>query len=253
MESRYLRIAVGTVVITVLTCAAVIGVDWVWQAGASSQLVASTFGDPTIRVTASLPRGPGRAPIYKVSTPITPEELQQVLPGHVRHSEGWLYWRGDSALRPVEVMRRLNPGVSWRAADGQLGPVAPGPAFGIDTAGLPSAFTGSAASCASFGVYLQRGGRLTLLGIPDHRIVVEGSTKVIPAGKALLRLVHHAPGTTVLTPSVPLLPYRLTGARIVRPGPVTEVQLVAGVDPADPSRSRPVWVFRGVGEVPAAP
>lgn len=248
-----LRVAAGAVAGAVALTGAVIALDWVWQTGASSQLVARTFGDPTISIEAPLPPAPRYVLTYRTGEALATTDVSQVLPGRVRIQDGWLFWHGSSQLSAAQAMQRINPGVAWRADDNRLGPAPPGPAHGVATRGLSGAFTGTAVWSNSFGVYAQRQGRLVFLSIPAHRITTGPRVRVIPPGKALLRLIHHSPGTTVTPATVPLLPWRLTGDPIIRPAPIEEVKLVQSRDPGDPAGSRPMWVFGDAGEVPAVP
>lgn len=249
---RWVRLILATVTVTVWAFAALIGVDWLWHTVPGSTPVAAVVGDPRIQVRTTLPDPPPRAAIYRTATRITAEELQAVIPGEVRAHDGWLDWKGRSPLAAVTVMDRLNPGIPWRAHKGSIGPAPKDPAFGIDTAGMSSAFTGTDVVSTSFGYYRTNGGWLTYLSVPAHRIAQDRSVKLISATVALLDLHHHRSNSRLLSASVPLLPERWTaGDEIQQLGPITDVRLVHAQDPADPARSKPVWVFDPIGEVDA--
>lgn len=250
---RMLAVITTTLAVVAGTCAAIVGVDWLWHTAPSAAPVVAVLGDPHIRLATALPEAPNHAAIYRTGREYTDAEVLAVIPGKLTRMDGWLFWRGRVDASPRDVMRRLNPGIPWRAHKGHLGPAPDGDVHGITAAVLSSAFTGTEVQAASFGVYSRRNGRLDYLSIPDHRIVREGSVKVISAGKAFLDLSHHRANAAVVPVSVPLLPTRLTRVtRVSVPSPVTDVRLVQARDPDDLTISRPIWVFADVGEVTAA-
>lgn len=246
---RWGRLILTTLLVTTAVTAAVIGMDWVWHRAPGSAPVAAVIGDPRVRLSATLPTTPVHVPIYEVSSEITPAQVERLLGGNAKVKDGWLNWTGKSQLGALAVMRALNPGVPWGSEGNSLGPAPPG--LSVRTGGLSSAFTGTAVVSTSFGTYQTDGRSLVRLSIPAHRITRAGTIKVIPAAVALLDIRHHRKTTRLLPDIVPLLPQRLAGAGLTRIEPITDVRLVEAADPANPGRSKPVWVFDPVAEADA--
>jgi hypothetical protein len=248
---QWVRLILTTLLVTVAVTAAAIGLDWAWHTAPGSAPVAAVIGDPRVNLAAKLPPTPRRVPIYEVGARITAEQVQAVLGGSVKMHDGWFEWTGRSAMDPVSAMSALIPGVPWRKEGLYLGPATKAEALSVRTAGMSSAFTGTAVACTSFGFYQTNGRYLVRLSMPAHRIRQVGTTKVIPASVALLDVRHHRANTRLLPETVPLLPQRLGGARITGMEPITDVRLVQVQDPANPRRSKPVWVFDPVAEADA--
>lgn len=246
---RWVRLILTTLLVTAAVTAAVVGVDWVWHTTPSSAPVAAVIGDPRVRLDTKLPNTPPRVPIYEVASEITPAQVERLLAGKAVLRDGWIEWSGHSRLTPVAAMRALNPGVPWRTEGDYLGPATKG--LRVRTAGLSSAFTGTAVASTSFGLYQANGRSLVRLSIPAHRIKRVGTTKVIPAAVALLDVRHHRSSTRLLPDTIPLLPQRLAGATISGIEPITAVWLTLAADPRNPARSKPVWVFEPVAEADA--
>jgi hypothetical protein len=184
-----------------------------------------------------------------VASEITPAQVERLLGGRAVVRDGWIEWSGRSPLTAVAAMQAINPGVPWRTEGDYLGPATKG--LRVRTAGLSSAFTGTAVVSSSFGVYQVNGRSLVRLSIPAHHIKQVGTTKVIPAAVALLDVRHHRSSTRLLPDTIPLLPQRLAGAAISGIEPITDVRLVLAADPRNPQRSKPVWVFDPVAEADA--
>lgn len=248
---RWIRLILTTLLVTLVGTAAVVGLDWVWNTAPGSAPVAAVIGDPRVHLVTKLPPTPRRVPIYEVGRQITAEQVEAVLAGSVAMHDGWLEWTGRSTVDPVAALTALIPEVAWRKDGTCLGPATHAEAFGVRTAGLSSAFTGTAVVSTSFGSYRTNGRYLVRLSVPAHRIKQVGWTKVIPATVALLDVRHHRGNTRLLAQNVPLLPQRLGGARVSAMEPITDVRLVHVQDPRNPTRSKPVWVFEPVAEADA--
>ncbi len=248
---RWVRLILTTLLVTVAVTAAVVALDWVWHTAPGSAPVAAVIGDPRVRLAAKLPATPRRVPVYEVGSEIPADQVEAVLGGSVTVHDGWLEWTGRSTLDPVAAISALVPRVPWRKDGTYLGPATRDQALGVRTAGLSSAFTGTAVASTSFAMYQTNGRYLVRLSMPAHRITRVGWQKVIPATVALLDVRHHRSSTRLLPETVPLLPQRLGGAQITGMEPITDVRLVHVQDPANPRRSKPVWVFDPIAEADA--
>lgn len=246
---RWAELILTTLFVTSAVMAAVVGIDWVWHTAPGSAPVAAVVGDPRVHLATRLPRTPPAVPVFEVGSEVTPAQVEAVLAGKAQVRDGWINWKGRSALSPTAAMDAIDPAVKWRTEGNFLGPAAKG--VRVRTAGLSSAFTGTDVVSNSFGIYQTNGGYLTYLSIPAHRLKQVGTTKVIPAAVALLDVRHHRASTRLLPDTVPLLPQRLAGASISGIGPITDVWLTWAADPRNPGRSKPIWVFEPIAEADA--